>query len=202
MSDIPLEQYRKKSQTDSVNQQDRANSQVIFQALFQLMLEQGYEQANFQKISKITGISRTTLYRRWASIDDLLLDAIADKVPSAIILESCADPIFELRHVFVQLADFLKSPLGHAVLQATIRLQDQHSLEKRQDLWDIRYQQIVQIFLKLKPAPHTTDLAKLHSVVSMALGSFYFQIFVQKAEVTDVFIDSILNNTLLLIQQI
>ncbi len=54
MSDIPLEQYRKKSQTDSVNQQERANSQVIFQALFQLMLEQGYEQANFQKIATST----------------------------------------------------------------------------------------------------------------------------------------------------
>ena len=60
MSDLPLKKYRNKSQQALVSEQDRSNSQVIYEALFELLLSQGYANISLQQLSKLTGISRTT----------------------------------------------------------------------------------------------------------------------------------------------
>jgi AcrR family transcriptional regulator len=49
---------------------------AILTAAVQLFLEDGIEGANFERIAKLTGISRATIYRRWKSRDDLLISAI------------------------------------------------------------------------------------------------------------------------------
>lgn len=200
MSDLPLKQYRQKSQDAAIHQQERASDSIIFAVLFQLMLEQSYESINLQQISKLTGISRTTLYRRWVSIDALTLDAIANKIQGSIRFETFNQPELELKYVFTQLAIFLKSPLGHAFLQASLRINDEISEHKREHLWQKRYSEIYNLFEKIIPLNSTFDPKHLHNVISMALGSFYFQIFIHKAEVTDQFIETILAKTLLLLE--
>jgi hypothetical protein len=51
---------------------DPAIDQAILKAALELFLEQGVEGANFEQISKRTGIPRSTIYRRWKTRSALL----------------------------------------------------------------------------------------------------------------------------------
>lgn len=51
---------------------DPAIDEKILKTALTLFLEQGVEGANFEQISKRTGIPRSTIYRRWKTRDDLL----------------------------------------------------------------------------------------------------------------------------------
>jgi hypothetical protein len=51
---------------------DPAIDEKILKAALTLFLEQGVEGANFEQISKRTGIPRSTIYRRWKTRSDLL----------------------------------------------------------------------------------------------------------------------------------
>lgn len=51
---------------------DPAIDEKILNAALKLFLEQGVEGANFEQISKRTGIPRSTIYRRWKTRSELL----------------------------------------------------------------------------------------------------------------------------------
>ena len=51
---------------------DPAIDEKILKTALTLFLEQGIEGANFEQISKRTGIPRSTIYRRWKTRSDLL----------------------------------------------------------------------------------------------------------------------------------
>jgi AcrR family transcriptional regulator len=51
---------------------DPAIDEEILKTALKLFLEQGVEGANFEQISKRTGIPRSTIYRRWKTRSDLL----------------------------------------------------------------------------------------------------------------------------------
>ncbi|WP_291374490.1 TetR/AcrR family transcriptional regulator [Acinetobacter sp. UBA6720] len=198
MSDLPLKKYRNKSQQALVSEQDRSNSQVIYEALFELLLSQGYANISLQQLSKLTGISRTTLYRRWSSLDDLIVDAIANKIQDSIEIPQELAPIDAFKIMLQQLAMFLQSPLGHSFLQASLNIKDEISIRKRQDLWHARYQLIAQSFQRL--LPENQQQQNIHDIISMTLGSFYFQIFIENKKVDDSFINAVLRNSLTLLQ--
>ncbi|MFC3902677.1 transcriptional regulator, TetR family [Acinetobacter marinus] len=198
MRDLPLDEYRKKSQKSLISEQERSNSQLIYEALFAQLLSNGYGNINLQQLSKLTGISRTTLYRRWSSIDALIVDAIADKIQDEIAIPTDLEPVESLKVMLQQLAEFLQSPLGRAFLQAALAIKDEVTERKREALWQVRYQQIRQAFVRLLPtgkAHHDID-----AIVKMTLGSIYFQIFIQNQQVDDAYIESILNHSMTLIQ--
>lgn len=198
MSDLPLKKYRNKSQQALVSEQDRSNSQVIYEALFELLLSQGYANISLQQLSKLTGISRTTLYRRWSSLDDLIVDAIANKIQDSIEIPQELAPIDAFKIMLQQLAMFLQSPLGHSFLQASLNIKDEISIRKRQDLWHARYQLIAQSFQRL--LLENQQQQNIHDIISMTLGSFYFQIFIENKKVDDSFINAVLRNSLTLLQ--
>ncbi|HEX4808360.1 MAG TPA: TetR/AcrR family transcriptional regulator [Bryobacteraceae bacterium] len=55
---------------------DPAVDDAILKAAVELFIEHGIEGANFEQISKRTGISRATIYRRWRSKEELLVSAL------------------------------------------------------------------------------------------------------------------------------
>ena len=198
MTDLSLEEYRKKSQQFNVVEQERAHSQRIYHALFDLIMIQDYRSISLQQIYKITEISRTTLYRRWASIDELLLDAIADQVEHNIVIDEGVPAHDSLKMMLKGLAEFLQSSVGRAFLQASLAIRSEVSLEKRDMLWQTRYAQIYQVFQRLVSEGKTVQISD--DLISMVLGSFYFHIFIKNMRVDDAFIESIYNKTLILLQ--
>lgn len=198
MSDLPLQEYRKKSQKALIIEHNRSNSQLIYNVLFELLLSQGYGNITLQQISKLTGISRTTIYRRWSSIDALIIDAIASRVNDSIVIPTDVEPLESLRIMLERLALFLQSPLGRSFLQASLSIKDEISLIQREKLWQERYHLIAQVFQRLLPAGKK-DLP-IDDIISMTLGSIYFNIFIKNQNISSDFINLIMKNSVSLLE--
>lgn len=197
MNNSSLEIYRKKSQQTLISEQDRTNSDVIYAAVFRLLVSEGYGNINLQQISKLTGISRTTIYRRWASIDALIINAIANKINDSIDIPIDQNSEENLKNLLVNLANFLQSPLGHAFLQASLGIKDEISLSQRDTLWRERYNLIYQVFNQINPS---IEQQLLNDIISMTLGSIYFHVFIKNQQVDERYIESITKITLNLLK--
>lgn len=198
MSELPLEEYRKRSQQALIIEHDRSNSKVIYDVLFEQLLSQGYGNISLQQISKCTGISRTTLYRRWSSIDALIIDAIFDRVNDSISITTDLEPLDSLKIMLDQLALFLQSSLGRSFLQASLSIKDEVSIYKREILWQERYSLIKQAFQRLLVGEKENQ--PIDDIINMTLGSLYFHIFIQNKKVNDDFINSIIKKSLFLLK--
>lgn len=197
MNDSSLEIYRKKSQQTLISEQDRTNSDVIYAAVFRLLVSEGYGNINLQQISKLTEISRTTIYRRWASIDSLIINAIANKINDSINIPTDRNSEENLKNLLVNLANFLQSPLGHAFLQASLGIKDEISLSQRDTLWRERYNLIYQVFNQINS---NIEQQMLNDIISMTLGSIYFHVFIKNQQVDERYIESITKITLNLLK--
>lgn len=197
MNNSSLEIYRKKSQQTLISEQDRTNSDIIYAAVFRLLVSEGYGNINLQQISKLTGISRTTIYRRWASIDALIINAIANKINDSIDIPTDQNSEENLKNLLVNLANFLQSPLGHAFLQASLGIKDEISLSQRDTLWQERYNLIYQVFHQINPS---IEQQLLNDIISMTLGSIYFHVFIKNQQVDERYIESITKITLNLLK--
>lgn len=198
MSELPLQEYRKRSQQALVIEHNRSNSKVIYDVLFEQLLSQGYGNITLQQISKCTGISRTTLYRRWSSIDALIIDAIFDQVSASIPIQMNLKPLDAFKMMLEQLALFLQSPLGRSFLQASLNIKDEISINKREKLWQERYSLIKQVFQRLLVDEQKN--LQIDDIISMTLGSLYFHIFIQNKKVNDDFINSVIKKSLFLLE--
>lgn len=197
MNNSSLEIYRKKSQQTLISEQDRTNSDIIYTAVFRLLVSEGYGNINLQQISKLTGISRTTIYRRWASIDALIINAIANKINDSIDIPTDQNSEENLKNLLVNLANFLQSPLGHAFLQASLGIKDEISLSQRDTLWRERYNLIYQVFNQINS---NIEQQMLNDIISMTLGSIYFHVFIKNQQVDERYIESITKITLNLLK--
>ena len=97
-----------------------------------------------------------------------------------------------------QLALFLQSPLGRSFLQASLSIKDEISLIQREKLWQERYHLIAQVFQRLLPAGKK-DLP-IDDIISMTLGSIYFNILIKNQNISSDFINSIMKNSLSLLE--
>lgn len=206
MTDLSLEQYRKRSQKSLISEQDRSSSLRIFYAVNEQLLEGGFDSLSLQKLAKHLGVSRTTIYRRWSSVSELVLDAIAETVQQSIDLsdsvssDSQTDPQAVFKKMLQQLTEFLQSPYGKAYLQASLSIEDADMQKRRAALWQDRYAQIYAVFAGLDS---TQKLPKtvLDNIISMVLGGFYFQIFIQQQPITQAYIEMSVQQTVMLIEQ-
>lgn len=77
---------------------DPAHGDAIREATLQLLDELGYHGLTMVDVAQRAGVAKTTIYRRWATKAEMVLDAIAEQVVPRSF-EETGDPIADLRQV-------------------------------------------------------------------------------------------------------
>ncbi|MGH9115122.1 MAG: TetR/AcrR family transcriptional regulator [Acidimicrobiales bacterium] len=67
---------------------DPTRDEVIREAALDLVAEQGYERVTVDAIAARAGAGKATLYRRWRSKADLVMDALADVKPIGALVDT------------------------------------------------------------------------------------------------------------------
>jgi AcrR family transcriptional regulator len=95
---------------------DEAAERAILDAVVELLGELGFTQLTMGGVAVRAGVGKPTLYRRWASKAELVVDAIARLAP-AVSVRRTADPRADLRRSVRQVAtELVTPPLGPTVV--------------------------------------------------------------------------------------
>ena len=86
----------------------------VLQAVFDELLANGYVALTVEAVASRAGVNKTTVYRRWSSVDDLLADALAEwsldiEVPDTGTLEG------DLLALGGELAELLNAGVGREI---------------------------------------------------------------------------------------
>jgi len=87
----------------------------IVQALFELVDEVGLKGVTIEAIAERAGVSKATIYRRWSSKEELVVDAVAGLVGGVVVPEG--DTIREiLVHIITRLKTYMSQTTAGSVL--------------------------------------------------------------------------------------
>ncbi|GAA0368112.1 TetR/AcrR family transcriptional regulator [Actinoallomurus spadix] len=77
---------------------DAARDRAILAATLELLAEAGYPALRIDEVARRAGVAKTTIYRRWPSKGEMVLDAIATHLGDRSI-EETGDPLRDLRRL-------------------------------------------------------------------------------------------------------
>jgi AcrR family transcriptional regulator len=92
---------------------------TVLAAVRRLLRSEGPEAVTFGRVSRETGVSRTTLYRHWAGPSELLADAWARVVPPNTVAHG-ADLRADLIELFIGVRDVVESATMRRSLPALL----------------------------------------------------------------------------------
>jgi AcrR family transcriptional regulator len=122
---------------------DAQAEQAILQATVALLAEVGFNQLSIEAVAARAGVGKPTIYRRWPSKRELVLDAVKRLAPPVPMADT-GDPRSDLRHVVPELiVGLTSSPFVRAIIslagdvEMARRLGEQYLTPRRAGVADI-----------------------------------------------------------------
>jgi AcrR family transcriptional regulator len=122
---------------------DAQCEQAILQATVALLSEVGFNQLSIEAVAARAGVGKPTIYRRWPSKPELVLDAVKRLAPPFPTADT-GDPLTDLRQIVPELiVGLTSSPVARAIIslagdpEMARRLVEQHLTPRREALADI-----------------------------------------------------------------
>lgn len=168
-------------------------SQRIFAATADVLIARGYGALTFNEIADQAGVSRSTLYRRWPTKAELVLD-----VASTLLAERVKAPDTGSLHedaaaALMQTGALLASPFGGALIAAYIELERAaEGREWRQELFVRRLTDLWPMFERAKARGEIAADFDAEAAIAAAAGAMYFRVIMMARTVDRAWVERVL----------
>jgi AcrR family transcriptional regulator len=151
---------------------------AVFEATLHLLEEKGYEALSFATIAERAQINKTSLYRRWNTKEQLVLDAVESRVTQEFPLPDTGTLCSDLILLVQYLRTFLQSVVGQTILQMAIASKQTPSVSSfLKDYWQHRYPSLRPLFDRAIARGELSPQADLQLLFETLLGILYVRAF-------------------------
>ena len=157
----------------------------VFDAARRLLIEEGQEAVTPTRLAEMTGISRSTIYRRWPDPDDIVFEAIADDTDRPPFA-----PSGDTRQDLIRYLEALREGLQafHTALLATRIDRAERDPETAQMLRTVTENRRD---LMADMLQHPRD--KFDAAQALIVGPLMYQRFLAREEITDELIELVVD---------
>src|SRR5690242_9938962 len=107
---------------------DPSRDEVIRAAILRLLAEVGYGALTMDAVAAEAGVGKATIYRRWRTKEDLVVDTVADMNAAEVSETDTGSLEGDLRAVLRSLVALVNSPAGAATQALLSSMQHQPAL--------------------------------------------------------------------------
>lgn len=113
--------------------------ETVLAAAYEIVAAHGYDGLTVDAIASVSGVHKTTIYRRWETADAVLLDAVLARAEEAIPLGRTDDAMADLVAMAWSVAENLADPMARAIAAASLSRPDNDALGKlSEQFWTLR----------------------------------------------------------------
>lgn len=152
---------------------------AVLDAALRLLEERGYEAVSFAAIASRAGVHEATLYRRWKTKEQLIIDAITSRAEQEVSVPDTGTLRSDLIEVLQSVRIFLQSALGQAIVQAAVATV--HSPELctlRRDYWHHRRALLQVVFDRAIARGEFSPQTDPQLFLETLIGILYVRLFI------------------------
>jgi AcrR family transcriptional regulator len=169
---------------------------AVFDATLNFLAGGGSQSLTIDAIAAAAGVNKTTIYRNWPTKTALILAAAQDRSEALITIKSTGDPERDLVVFLKSVADNITSPLGRALVIATLNAEDDPDVRKsRDEFWRERFQATGDL---VRAATKDADgsVSDVNIFIERLIGPLFLRVFITGAPVDDAFIRNTVRSAL------
>ncbi|MEJ2889559.1 TetR/AcrR family transcriptional regulator [Actinomycetospora aeridis] len=149
---------------------------AVLDATFALLSTRGLEGLRVAEVAERAEVHETSIYRRWGSRENLLLDALIE-VSEQLLVPDTGRVRDDLIAYARDLAAFLATPLGHALEHALAAAGDDPDARRaRERYWVSRYERSRQMVTRAIERGELPDTVDPRLVIEMLVSPVHFRV--------------------------
>ena len=165
----------------------------ITKAVVEILIARGYGALTFQDVADQAEVSRTTLYRRWPTKAELVLDVMSIALAERFPLPDTGSFIEDVTASLRQLAEAFASPFGVAALAASVEMvRADESEEPRQELWIRRFVNLMPMVEKAQARGELRQDIDVEAVLAAIVGAMIHRVFIMARTIDDPWIKRVI----------
>ena len=162
---------------------------AVFDATLELLTADGYPALSIEAVATAAGVNKTTIYRNWPTKARLVQAAAQDRSASVIEIKPTGDLEQDLRRTLASVADYVASPIGRALVIATVSASDDPEVREAQaQFWKTRFEAARTL---LMPA---VSEAAADEIIEHLIAPVFLRSFVTGAHFDKAFIARVANS--------
>ena len=180
----------------STNPQVQRTKAYILDSTRRLLIKKGYRNITVDAVSVDSGSSRSTIYRYWPKIEDLLFDAFAELVGEPFESPDTGDFKRDLMSINQLYIDSMQHASWAKILPSFIEVSqnDEHCAELLELLVENLRSSSVKILRKAKSAGQLREDANIEWIVDIISGSLAYRFLLSKKPLNeDGYIEYLIN---------
>ena len=169
----------------------------MLDAAFTVTAEVGYGGLTIDAIAERSGVHKTTIYRRWGSVDAILFDAVVSRAESAISLTYSGDARSDLISMGHSVATNLQDPVARAVAGAVLSRMDDGDLNQLSGrFWQERIGSASKIVRAGQRDGNIDPDLEPSTVVEEIIGPIWFRVMVLSSPVDGSYVERLVNSAI------
>ncbi|MFC5061675.1 TetR/AcrR family transcriptional regulator [Actinomycetospora atypica] len=158
---------------------------AVLDATLELLLAHGLEGLKVVEVAARAGVHETSVYRRWGTRENLLIDAMLAATEQLRVPDTGS--VREDLTIYVtDLADFLASPVGHALEHTLAVAGDDHDTRRaRDEYWATRYAGSRQIITRAVDRGELPDTLDPRLAIEMLVSPVHFRVVLTREPVDE-----------------
>ena len=168
---------------------------AVLSAAYEIVSEDGYSGLTVEAVSERSGVHKTTIYRRWGSVESVLFDAVMARAEDAIPLDRTTDTRADLVAMAHSVATNLSDPAAQAVAAAVLsRRADSQLRDLSERFWESRIDAAAQIVSDGQDTGEVDVTIDPRIAIEMIIGPIWFRTVVMQEPVDDGFVESLVDS--------
>jgi AcrR family transcriptional regulator len=172
----------------------RVRSQVLAAAT-ELLADTGFERLSFEAVAERAGVHKTTVYRRWPTKAELVLDALHARSDLVIELPDSGRLDADLLAFLHTVVANVTSPMGRALVLATMQTDGEsaESAALRQRFWQERFDRLRSRLERAGQAGQLEAGTDVDLLVERLISPIFFRAFIRGGTLDDEFLSALVD---------
>ncbi|HEY9155596.1 MAG TPA: TetR/AcrR family transcriptional regulator [Opitutaceae bacterium] len=172
---------------------DDAADQRLLAAAFDLISEAGYAGFNIDEVARRTSISKATIYRRWGSGGELLLDVLLDFAARKMSLPNTGKLERDLTTYFRALFGLLNEQIGEVLRGLVAEAQTTPSFrqEFRERFIMARRAPVQEMLRAAQKRGELAHDADIDALLDFIFGAMWYRLLIEHAPLNEKFVTAI-----------
>ncbi|MEV6362845.1 TetR/AcrR family transcriptional regulator [Nocardia asteroides] len=148
----------------------------VHQAVLDAIVEHGVDRVGIPDISRRAGVRGSSIYRRWGSRENLILDVLLEYSGRVLPVPDTGTFQGDLAGLAAELAAYLATPLGGGLARALAYVTDTEEMaELRAAFWASRFRAIKPLFDRAIERGELAPDTDLWAAVELLIGPLHFR---------------------------
>jgi AcrR family transcriptional regulator len=166
---------------------------AVLRATLNALLDGAADDLSIREVAQRAGVHETSIYRRWGTRANLILDAVLSEIEAAVPIPDTGSLRGDLLDLLTAIAAFITTPVGQVLLRLALRNDLPESQDVRERFWAERFTTGQTVLERAQARGELRPGLDYRLVTETLVGTLYARLLLTRGPIDDTLVAQVVD---------